>query len=99
MKEIKVSVGSVVKNCDFCIAMFKDYEVKYAIKYHDRFHLSHQKLEVGKIKTKTFQGHCNRLVDDIVAEIRSERYLNHIKEHGDSLNKVVAVVIDPFKKK
>lgn len=97
MKEVKVSVGSVVKNCDFCIAMFKEYEVKYAIKYHDRFHLSHKKLEEGKIKRKTFQGHCNRLVDDIVAEIRSERYLKQIKEHGDSLSKVVAVVIDPKK--
>ena len=97
MKEVKVSVGSVVKNCDFCIAMFKEYEVKYAIKYHDKFHLSHQKLEQGKIKVKTFQGHCNRLVDDIVAEIKSERYLKYIKENGDSLNKVVAVAIDPKK--
>ena len=97
MKEVKVSVGSVVKNCDFCIAMFKEYEVKYAIKYHDRFHLSHKKLEEGKIKRKTFQGHCNRLVDDISAEIKSERYLKQIKEQGDSLNKVVAVVIDPKK--
>ena len=97
MKEVKVSVGSVVKNCEFCIAMFSEYEVKYAVKYHDKFHLSHKKLEEGKIKRKTFQGHCNRLVDDIVAEIRSERYLKQIKEHGDSLSKVVAVAIDPKK--
>ena len=99
MKEVKVSVSNVVKNCDFCIAMFKKYEVKYAIKYHDKFHLSHKKFETGKIKVKTFQGHCNRLIDDIVAEIRSERYLKYIKEHGEELNKIKVVAIDPFKKK
>ena len=99
MEKIKVSVVSVVKNCDFCIAMFKDYEIKYALKYHDQFHLSHQKLEAGKIKVKTFQGHCNRIVNEIRADMMSERYKKHIKENGDALNNIKVVAIDPFKKK
>ena len=99
MKEVKVSVGGVVKNCDFCVAMFKNYEIKYALKYHKKFHLSHQKLDQGKIKTKTFQGHCNQIVNEISADIKSERYLKYIKEHGEDFSNIRVVAIDPFKKK
>ena len=98
MKEIKVSVGSVVNNCKFCLAMFKAYEIKYAVKYHKKFHFSHQKLEAGKIKTKTFQGYCNQIINEIVAEIKSERYKKYIKKHGEDFNNIRVVAIDPFKK-
>ena len=99
MKDIKVSVGSVVGNCEFCLAMFKIYDIKFAIKYHEKYHASHLKLEQGKIKVKTFQSHCNKLVYQIQADIANERYKNKIKKDSSFLNNVKVVVINPNEKK